>query len=96
MASVFQGRSSDVTVIHDVHSIYDWVTFGFGATLIKLIMYDALNGNGQYIGTTAYFILLVYLAFKTFQTPTVLIRYPVIFSVIYITGLISTFFLTMG
>jgi hypothetical protein len=78
---------------NNIVNIYVILTISYGATLFRLIPYDLFNGSGQYIGSSIYFILVLALAYKTFQKPKVLLRYPVILSILYITGMITSILL---
>jgi hypothetical protein len=73
-----------------LYDVYSYVTISYAATLFRFIIFDWLNGYGEYIGSSIYFILMVLFAYKTFQNPRVSLPYPIIFSIIYITGLITT------
>jgi hypothetical protein len=69
---------------------FDFFNIAFASTLFRFILYDIFGNTWQYIGSSIYFILIASLAYKTFQKPKVLLRYPIILSILYITGMIAS------
>ena len=86
-----------LTIITDIQSNYtstfiqkiDDALLSFGATLFMLYGYKIGTAYGL-IGTIVYFILILILGYKTLQKPKVLLRYPAILSILYITGMITS------
>ena len=75
------------------YDIYTSFTISYAATLFRLIPFSWLNGYGEYLGSALYFISMMFLVCKTFQKDYVHIKYPIILSILYITGLLPLLFL---
>ena len=73
-----------------IYDIYSYLTISSGATLFRFISSNLLSELGEYIGSSIYFIMILSLGYKTFQKPKVLLRYPIILSILYVTGMIAS------
>jgi hypothetical protein len=87
-----------LSIIADIQSNYtstfiqkiDDALLSFGSSLFMLYGFKIGIIYG-YFGTITYFILMTFLGYKTFQRNQVSMKYPIIFSVLYLTGLIPIF-----
>ena len=69
---------------------FDFFNIAFASTFFRFILYDIFGNIWQYIGSSIYFIMILSLGYKTFQKPKVLLRYPIILSILYVTGMIAS------
>ncbi len=77
-------------LLSNLNNVYSIVTISYGATLFRFILFDLFTKYGGYIGSSIYFLSILFLGYKTFQKQTVLLRYPILLSILYITGMITS------
>ena len=88
--AIYATQGSWGKFFENLDNIYSVLTISYGATLFRFIPSNLLSEPGEYIGSSIYFVLILTLAHKTFHKPRVLLRYPIILSILYITGMIAS------
>ncbi len=79
-----------------INQLFDFFSIAFSSTFLRFIFYDYFGELWQHIGSLIYFIFTLFLAYKTLQRPKVQLRYPIILSLLYITGMIASILLLGG
>ena len=77
---------------HSFNQIFDSFNLAYGSILFMLYGFKMGAILGE-VGSVTYFASILFLAYKTFQKDCVHLRYPVILSILYITGIIPLFFM---
>ena len=67
--------------------INDWFGLSYGSTLLFLLGFNIMSSIGGFIGKVIYWLLIVILTYKTFQNVRVYIVYPIIFILLYLSGM---------
>ena len=76
------------------NQIFSSIHTAYGAGIFRYISYLIIGSKGYYLGSAIYFILISFLTYNTFHRPTVVLWYPIILSILYITGVIPLLFLS--
>ena len=79
-----------------INQVYDFIVLSYGSGFFYLLAQELLGTLGKYIGPLIYLVTISFLVFKTFKTNTTKLTYPIIVSLLYITGIVTAMLFMSG
>ena len=73
-----------------IGQIIDKIMIAYGATFFMIISFKLIGSTGYFVGILIYFLFMLFLLKKTIQRHKVKLIYPLLFTTLYLQGIITS------